>query len=179
MSRLASDPLLAAAKVILALGIAMFVFVMAMVLIGIGALLTVERGKILAELARAGAPDSAYWAVVVALLLVGGLMFLGLRFVLELRGIVSSVDKGDPFEPANAERLQRMGWITVGGYALGLVLGALAAWIKSVAGDAGRLHVDASFDLGGSGILLILTLFILARVFRHGTALREDLEGTV
>jgi len=179
MSKLTSDPLLTAAKVILALGVALFVFVMAMVLIGIGALLTVERGEILAELARAGAPDSAYWAVVVALVLIGGLMFLGLRFVLELRGIVRSVDNGDPFEPANAQRLQRMGWLIVGGYALGLVLGAIAAWIKRVAGDAGRLDVDANFDLGGGGILLILTLFILARVFRHGAAMREELEGTV
>lgn len=179
MSKWKSDPLLAAAKVILSLGIVMFIFVMAMVLIGIGALLTVQRGEILAELARAGAPDSAYWAVVAALVLIGGLMFVGLRFVLELLGVVRSVDQGDPFEPANARRLERMGWLTVGGYALGLVLGAIAAWIGTVAGDAGPLDVDTDFDLGGGGILLILTLFILARVFRHGAAMREDLEGTV
>ncbi len=30
-----------------------------------------------------------------------------------------------------------------------------------------------------TGILVVLTLFILARVFRQGAALREDLEGTV
>ena len=109
-----NDWLLAAAKVILALGVALLIFVVAMVLIGIGALLTVQRGEILADLARAGAPDSAYWAVVAALVLIGGLMLLALRFVLELSDIVRSVDKGDPFEPANARRLQRMGWLTVG-----------------------------------------------------------------
>ena len=27
--------------------------------------------------------------------------------------------------------------------------------------------------------LLVVILFILARVFRHGAAMREDLEGTV
>ena len=37
--------------------------------------------------------------------------------------------------------------------------------------------MEASFDFGG--LILILTLFILARVFRHGAAMREDLEGTV
>ncbi|UUX98999.1 hypothetical protein [Sphingomonas sp. J315] len=35
--------------------------------------------------------------------------------------------------------------------------------------------VDMSFD----SLVLALVLFILARVFRHGTALRDDLEGTV
>jgi hypothetical protein len=40
---------------------------------------------------------------------------------------------------------------------------------------------DADFDFGVSlgGLLLALTLFILARVFRQGAAMREDLEGTV
>jgi hypothetical protein len=179
MSKLKSDPLLAAAKVILALGVALFIFVMAMVLIGIGAVLTVQRDEILAKLAQAGAPDGAYWVVVLALVLIEALMFIGLRFVLELSGIVKSVDRGDPFEPENANRLSRMGWLMVGGYVLGLVLGAIAAWIKEVAGDAGPLDMDANFDLGGGGILLILTLFILARVFRQGTAMREELEGTV
>src|SRR5688572_28500300 len=79
MSKLTSDPLLAAAKVILALGEALFVFVLAVVLLAIGAILTVRRGEILAELAAAWAPDGAYWAIVVALVLIGGVMVLCLR----------------------------------------------------------------------------------------------------
>jgi hypothetical protein len=173
------DPLLAVAKVILALGVVLAIFVMAMVLIGIGAVLTVQRGEILADLTRAGSPERAYWALLAALVMMEGLMFLALRFILELSGIVRSVDKGDPFEPANARRLQRMGWLTVGVYALGGVLNAVAEWLKSVAEDASRLDVDASFDLGSGAIILILTLFILARVFRQGAAMREELEGTV
>jgi hypothetical protein len=34
-----------------------------------------------------------------------------------------------------------------------------------------------AFWLGG--VILSLTLFVLARVFRKGTDMREDLEGTV
>jgi hypothetical protein len=30
-----------------------------------------------------------------------------------------------------------------------------------------------------SGLLLVLVLFILARVFRVGAAMRDDLEGTI
>jgi hypothetical protein len=71
-----------------------------------------------------------------------------------------------------------MGWIAVGGYALATVIDAIASWIKSVAGEAGKdINVDVGLD--GGGVLLILVLFILARVFRQGAAMREDLEGTV
>lgn len=34
-------------------------------------------------------------------------------------------------------------------------------------------------DFSLSSLFLSLTLFILARVFRHGAAMRDDLEGTV
>jgi hypothetical protein len=105
------------------------------------------------------------------------MLFLALRFTLELRGIVRSVEHGDPFEPANADRLSRMGWLTVAAFALGIVIGSIVAWIKSVAEGAGDIDVD--FGLGGGGIMLILVLFILARVFRQGAAMREELEGTV
>jgi hypothetical protein len=37
--------------------------------------------------------------------------------------------------------------------------------------------MDAGIDFGG--VLTALLLFILARVFREGAAMRKDLEGTV
>ena len=178
MNRITKDPLLGAAHVILALGVALFVFVMAMLLIGVGAILTVARDEVYAELAQAGAPDNVYWAVIVVMVLAGVLMFLGLRFVLELRGIVKSVDRGDPFEPANAGRLSRMGWLTVAGFGLSIAMSAIGSWVERVSGEAGE-NIDVDFSLGGGGILLILVLFILARVFRQGAAMREELEGTV
>lgn len=178
MNRLKSDPLLAVAKVVLALGTVLFVFVAAMMLIGLGALLTVGRGEIMAELATEGVPDDAYWGIVAVLALLATLFGAVLRFLHELRGIVNSVDRGDPFEPENADRLSRMGWIAVAGYALASGIGAIAAWIKSVAGEAGK-DIEVDIGLDGGGILLILVLFILARVFRKGAEMREDLEGTV
>ena len=39
------------------------------------------------------------------------------------------------------------------------------------------IHVDASLDF--SGVVMVVVLFILARVFRQGAAMRADLEGTV
>jgi len=175
---LTKDPLLSVAKVVLALCIVLFIFLMAMMLIGIGALLTVGRPEVMAELADADSPASVYWAVIGVLVLVEVLLAAILKFLLELRGIVKSVERGDPFEPANADRLSRMGWLTVGGYAVAVVLGAAVAWIKSAAGEAGK-DINVDFGLDGGGILLILVLFILARVFRQGAAMRADLEGTV
>ena len=55
---------------------------------------------------------------------------------------------------------------------------SLATWIKAVSGEAAN-DIDVDVGLDGGGILLILVLFILARVFRQGSAMREELEGTV
>src|SRR5690606_28572995 len=165
MNRWKKDPLLAVAQAILAVAVAAIAFVAAMVLIGFGALLTVRRADVVAQLAAAGAPPSAYWGTAGILVLLLGLFLIVLRFLLELRGIVSSVDRGDPFDPRNADRLQRMGWLAVAGYALGIVIGALASWLERVAGETGNA-IDISVGFDGGGILLILVLFILARVFR-------------
>lgn len=172
------DPLLATAQVLIALFVVLMIFVMAMLLIGEGALLTVSRGEVMAELAAAGAPASAYWAIVGLLPLIAGILGLLLRFALELGGIIRTVGEGDPFQPANADRLSRMGWLMVGVYALGFVIGPLAAWLASLTEKVESLG-DVNIDFGGGGIFLILVLFILARVFRHGAAMREELEGTV
>jgi len=39
------------------------------------------------------------------------------------------------------------------------------------------MNIDGGLD--GGSILLILILFILARVFREGARMRDELEGTV
>jgi hypothetical protein len=52
-----------------------------------------------------------------------------------------------------------------------------AALAGSVAHLAGPFGSRFGFSLGG--VLLALVLFILARVFRQGAKMREELEGTV
>ena len=52
--------------------------------------------------------------------------------------------------------------------------GAFNPWAENVTKD---VHFKAEMPL--SGLFLALVLFILARVFREGTRMREDLEGTV
>lgn len=117
---------------------------------------------------------------IVGLMLVG-LVMVGMLSVFfgRLRRIIATVGEGDPFQPENAERLSQMGWLmlaaqllTVPGAALGMHLARFFAQFDDI-----NFTMDGDLDV--SGILLTIILFILARVFRHGAAMREDLEGTV
>jgi hypothetical protein len=173
-----SDPLLTAAKVVIALLIALSIFVMAMLAIGLGAIFTVGRSELLADLASAGAPQYAYWVFALAIAMLIGLFWLAFQFLRDLWSLIASVDAGDPFRPANADLLNRMGWTVLGAYITALLVALQAAWLDQFA-PLGNVETDVNVDLGAGGLLLMLTLFILARVFRHGAAMREDLEGTV
>jgi Protein of unknown function (DUF2975) len=154
------------------LGIALGALVLAM------PALFVFQGNILAEIARKHPGVSAAELPWILAVLLGATAIVGLSFlfVKTLLAIVTSVAEGDPFTTENATRLERMGWYGIGVQAAGLATAAigwrLAQLLPNV--DMGR---DFGVDL--SGAVLILLLFVLARVFRVGAAMRADLEGTV
>ena len=101
---------------------------------------------------------------------------IGFFFMRVLRRIIASVGEGDPFIAENADRLQKMGWFAVAIELIKLPASALAVFIaQQVKQDTFTVDVELSI----TGLLIALVLFILARVFRHGAAMREDLEGTV
>ncbi len=101
----------------------------------------------------------------------------------KLRAIISSVAEGEPFLPVNANRMNAMGWLVAALQIAKFVLGAaavpVAAWASTIESENLQISTDfaSGFDL--TSILMVVVLFILARVFRHGAAMREDLEGTV
>jgi Protein of unknown function (DUF2975) len=172
------DGLLAAAKVVSTLCQFVFIFGMVMLGIGIGAILTVGRAELLADIATSGAPAASFWLIALAMLTGMALLALGFRFFQELNGIIDSVDEGEPFRPENAKRLSRMGWISVIAHIGVLPIAGLSLWLAPYADKVGH-DVDVGAGVDVSGVLLTLILFILARVFRHGAAMREELEGTV
>ncbi|MBV7258327.1 DUF2975 domain-containing protein [Erythrobacter crassostreae] len=96
-----------------------------------------------------------------------------------LRAIIETVGEGDPFAPENAERLSFMAWLLLLVQALSIPIAGLALivakWTEPM--ENADVTVDAGIDL--VGITMVVVLFILARVFKHGAAMREDLEGTV
>lgn len=173
-----NDPLLAIARVVTWFLLIVLAFAGIVVLIAAPAV-ALNRADVLAEFAAKGVTTGSQIiaTIVVVLLGVAALMGLAVWFLRLLLKIIDSVGDGDPFAPVNAVRLNRMAWISLAGYLGSIPLGALVMWLARYAKDVGE-HVNADFDLGAS-LLLPLVLFILARVFRHGAAMREDLEGTV
>jgi hypothetical protein len=170
------DPLLSAARVVLVLamwvtlaGAATSAITMPLVLGAPARVLAwiVEHGH--------GAPPPSTPAAIATL--------LGLLFVMALTSfaaqwlllrLIDSVGQGDPFNPRNARRLARMGWLTLAIQVLAFPANALAGWIEYFSGISGSF-----FGFSLMGVLLALVLFILARVFRQGATMREELEGTV
>ncbi|WP_395942650.1 DUF2975 domain-containing protein [Brevundimonas sp.] len=88
-----------------------------------------------------------------------------------LRAILLSVNRGDAFEFANVKRLQAVG--------LGLLGIQLTAMMLAVVApqSIGQSPTDYEFSLGSW--LGILVVFILAEVFRQGSAMRDEQLTTV
>ena len=119
-----------------------------------------------------------------SVLIIAALLFMiaaaMIMFFGKLRAIISTVGDGDPFIPENAQRLSTMAWLLLGIQVAGLCVGALRLYLANAV--ASTADATESLNLGiddFEGLIMALILFILARVFRHGAAMRDDLEGTV
>lgn len=181
MSLTPKDPLLAVAKVIIWFFTGVFAVAATVIVIAIPVVMAMQD-RVITEMKAEGitADGGTIGAILLLLAAIAALLALMVWFLTNLRRIVDSVRDGDPFAPVNADRLSRMGWIALGGQLAAIPLGAMAMYVESTIGDTrDKVNVDADYGLDGGGILLIIVLFILARVFRHGAAMREDLEGTV
>ena len=179
--RFVKDPLLAGANALLVFFIAVMSLVAVMFAVAGPAALIFED-QIVAEFAKNGVADSDKMFPAVGLVFpaLAALIALGIYFLVLLRRIVRSVGDGDPFIPINAQRLSRMGWLALFGQLVSIPAGAAVVWAARIAADnPDKVRVDDDFGFTFGGVLLVLILFILARVFRRGAEMREELEGTV
>ncbi|WP_037500216.1 DUF2975 domain-containing protein [Sphingomonas jaspsi] len=174
MSKFKSDPLLNSARILIGFLMGICAFAGGAVVLGVGAILTVQRQDLVAKLAAEGIPANGVNAILAILILVAAVMALGFFFLRHLLRIIGSVGEGDPFNPVNADRLRSMGWLAIASQPVMWTLGLVAHWIEQFTDKA---HTEVGISLGA--IILGLILFILARVFRTGAAMREELEGTV
>lgn len=175
MTSLSSDPLLTIAKVLIIFIMGVLAFAGIIVLACIPGIF-IFGTEVAPELASGELPLSGKAMIAVLLAAIAGLLYLGWRFFGAMLAIIKSVGEGDPFVPANADRLTAMAWIMLAINVAVLPVAGLGIYIMQTFGEEPGT-VDAGVDFGG--IVLILVLFILARVFRQGTAMRDDLEGTV
>lgn len=86
-----------------------------------------------------------------------------------LAAIVETVGAGDPFVLSNARRLKTIAWCLLAIQLLDLGFGVVSFAVEPAFGW--------TFSL--TGWLAIILLFVLARVFEHGTGMRDELAGTV
>ena len=108
------------------------------------------------------------------------LMLLGIamavatdRLLATLADIIVTASAGDPFIAANAHRLQKIGWCLLALQLCeipGILIGRYFPAMGSAAPNG---------DISIGGWISVLMVFVLARVFAAGSAMRDDLEGTV
>jgi hypothetical protein len=170
------DLLLGSARILVTLILAM-VCLIGLGLIGAAIVLPMFPDRILAEIAPQigkGAGSEVVVAIELLFALFLAMGALAVQWLRLLRRVIDSVRLGNAFASENAGRLSNMGWLTVATEVLSIKTGAVAAYLAK---QVENLHLDVGMSVGG--ILLALVLFILARVFREGAAMRADLEGTV
>jgi len=171
-----SDRLLFFTRLALTLLMALTIFA------AVAALLTIpilffRYDRVSAEMAANGIRAEAIpWVVYMVL---GGVLLsvLAFFFLRHLRRIVDSVSDGDPFVPVNADRLRNMAWLAVAMQIVLIAITPTLLWFDALPHKQNVHH--NSNGLSFAALVLALLLFILARVFRVGTAMREELEGTV
>ena len=100
--------------------------------------------------------------------------FIGHWILTSLLRIVDTVRAGDPFVLENADRLQSIAWWVLAAELLHLSVGGVARWMSTAAQP---IDLDLSYSF--TPWIVVLLLFVLARVFDHGARMREDIEGTV
>lgn len=140
-------------------------------------------GSLIAEPQLAGRLMAKYGSrfdVDATLLFVRGVLMLGApavwaveRLLASLRKVLASVAAGDPFAAANVGRFRTIGWMLLVLQLVDLALG-IATWLARPLGFD-MLDWQPSF----TGSIAVLVAFVLVRIFAIGTALRDDLAGTV
>ena len=90
-----------------------------------------------------------------------------------LVAMIDSVDRGRVFAAENAQRLRIIGWCLLATQ----VIDAGYGWLSYQLGLASGEHFAWQPSL--TAWLAVLMLFILARIFEQGAAMREELEQTI
>jgi hypothetical protein len=93
-----------------------------------------------------------------------------------LRRVVASASVGDPFIEANAMDLVRVAWLLLG---VTVIDALIMPMVYVLAPAAVRAKVHYAFHISIPGLFAVLLIFVLAQIFRRGSAMRAELAGTI
>ena len=121
----------------------------------------------------AGAARIGYGLQMIAVL---GLVTIpiNVRILDRLIAMVDTVRAGDPFVIDNAWRLKTIAWSVLALEVIHIVILIIVRAVRTVEQP---LEIGRRFSF--TPALVVLLLFVLAKVFEHGARMRADLEGTV
>ena len=159
------------------LDVVYFALCAAVIVIGVlalGAVLLSFNPDLLARVAsQADVPDAARLGPVFpGALIAAGLTTSGILLIVRnLRQIFMTLTAGDPFHPANVNRLRMIGVMLA---ALELI--RYAVWAASTFAPITR---RAEPNLNLTAWFSVLVVFVLAEVFREGARLRREAELTI
>ena len=123
----------------------MGLFAIAMVAVAIGLpAMAIWNQQIIAALQEDGAPAHAYWILMGVVALAGVALYLAFLFVRHMKRIVDSVAEGDPFVPANAERLTAMAWLMLAIQILSIPIAAVGGIFAKETGQGLAFQTAAS-----------------------------------
>lgn len=98
-----------------------------------------------------------------------------LTLVLLMTARIVKTAESDPFVEANARRLMQIGWLLLAMQAVDLAAGMVMSLFPKQITD----NVHAGSDFEPVALLAALLIFVLAQIFKRGTQMRAELEGTV
>lgn len=143
--------------------------------IGIG-ILTISPDHFLAALTKGSSSESA----ALTLQTMQGLALLIIpttyavhRIFMAILSILDTAKLGNPFVATNAVLLRSIGWALLAIQILDVAAGMLVVRFSEATGEYW------GWSLAITGWLAAALMFVLAKIFEHGAAMRDELAGTV
>ena len=158
-------------SVLIKLNLLMGFLILALLIAGL-----VAEGPVFRALGVRGSGDNSTFILGMRAIAVIGICAVPLAHIIltRLLAMVDTVRAGDPFVAENADRLQTIAWSVLGLELMHVVVGIVATRVSTASQP---LDIQLSFSV--TRWLVVLLLFVLARVFDQGTRMREELEATV
>lgn len=140
----------------------------------------------LATLMNGGPPIAAFERIAIdephriaVWTLIGTVFCVGAMIVCAyLRGVFETLVAGDPFVPDNARRFRAIAWVLVGVEVARMAISVIVQGVFNAMGIAGE-DVPFNLSINFTVWFSVLTLMVLAQVFREGAALREEQKMTI